>query len=60
MLSREATKTNLIVFGLTRPGLKPMIYGTLGEHTNHYTTDTVFAGITIGGLLYVNNISFSS
>jgi len=53
MLSRETTNTNLIVFGLTRLGLKPMIYCTLGEHTNHYTTDAVFAVITIGGLLYV-------
>jgi len=30
MLSREATNTNLIVFGLTRPGHKPTIYCTRG------------------------------
>jgi len=41
MLSREATNTNFIVFGLTRSGLEPMIYRTLGEHANHYTTDVV-------------------
>jgi hypothetical protein len=39
MLSGEATNTNFIVFGLTRPELKPMIYHTQGEHANHYTTD---------------------
>ena len=31
MLSREATNTNFIVFGLTRPGLEPTIYRTLSE-----------------------------
>ena len=41
MLSEEATKTNFIVFGLTRPGLEPMIYRTRGKHPNHYTTDAV-------------------
>jgi hypothetical protein len=29
------------VFGFTRPGLKPTIYRTRGEHSNHYTTDAV-------------------
>jgi hypothetical protein len=33
--SREATNTNFIVFGLTRPGLEPTIYHTRGEHANH-------------------------
>jgi len=28
MLSGEATNTNFIVFGLTRPGLEPTIYHT--------------------------------
>jgi hypothetical protein len=37
----EATNTNFIVFGLTRPGLDPTIYHTRGEHANHYTTDAV-------------------
>jgi hypothetical protein len=39
MLSGEATNTNLIVFGLTRPGIEPTIYHTQGEHANHYATD---------------------
>jgi len=26
MLSREAVNTNVIVFGMTQPGLDPMIY----------------------------------
>ena len=37
----EATNTNLIVFGLTRLGLEPMIYLTQWEHDNHYATITV-------------------
>ena len=37
MLSGEAANTNLTVFGMTWPGLEPMI--TL--HTNHYTPDVV-------------------
>jgi hypothetical protein len=41
MLSGEATNTNCIVFGLTRPGLKPTIYRTRGQHANHYATDAV-------------------
>jgi hypothetical protein len=39
VLSGEATKTNCIVFGLTRSGLEPTIYHTRGEHANHYTID---------------------
>jgi hypothetical protein len=42
MLSREATNTNYIVFGLTRPGCKLMIYHTRGQHANHYATDAGF------------------
>ena len=41
LLSVEAPNTNVIVLGLTRPGLEPMIYRTRGEHANHYTTDAV-------------------
>ena len=41
MLSVESTNTKFIVFGLTRPGLKPTIYRTRGEHSNHYATDAV-------------------
>jgi hypothetical protein len=33
----EATNTNFVVFGLTRPGLEPTIYRTQHEHSNHYT-----------------------
>ena len=41
MLSGEATNTNFIVFGLTRPGLESTIYHTRSEYANHYTTDAV-------------------
>ena len=41
MHSEEATNTNFIVFGLTRPGLEPTIYRTRGERTNHYATNEV-------------------
>ena len=41
VLSGEATNTNFIVFGSTRPGLEPTIYRTRGEHANHYATDAV-------------------
>ena len=43
VLSEEATNTNFIVFGLTRSGIDPTVYHTLGEHANYYTTDAVFA-----------------
>jgi hypothetical protein len=43
VLSGEATNTNFIVFGLTRPGFEPTIYLTRCECTNHYTTDTVLS-----------------
>jgi len=39
MLSREATNTNFIVFGLIRSGVEPTIYHTRHEHI--YTTDAV-------------------
>jgi hypothetical protein len=42
VLSGEATHTNFIVFGETRPGLEPTIYRTRGERANQYTTDAVF------------------
>jgi hypothetical protein len=41
VLSGEATNTNLIVFGLTRQGLEPMIYRTRDEYANHYIIDAV-------------------
>jgi hypothetical protein len=40
MLSREATITNLIVFGMTRPGLT-QIYRSLDGHADNYATDAV-------------------
>jgi hypothetical protein len=41
MPSGEATNTNFIVFGLTRPGLEPMIYLTREEHAYHYAEITL-------------------
>jgi hypothetical protein len=41
MLSREATNTNIIVFGLTRSGLEPTIYRIRGKHANHYTRTSI-------------------
>jgi hypothetical protein len=41
VLRGETTNTNFVVFGLTRPGLEPTIYGTQDEHTNHYATEAV-------------------
>ena len=41
MLSREATNTNFIIFGLIQSGLEPTIYRTRGKLANHYTTDAV-------------------
>ena len=48
MHSGEATNTNFIVLGFTRPGLEPTIYHTLGEHANHYTTDKPTIYHTLG------------
>jgi len=36
VLSEDAINTNLIVFGLTRPGSD---LRTRGEHANHYITE---------------------
>ena len=41
VLCEEATNTNFIIFGLTRPVLEPTIYRTRGEHANYYATDAV-------------------
>jgi hypothetical protein len=47
VLSGETTNTNLIVFGLTRPGPKPTIYHTQGEQINNHATNAVgFYGIS--------------
>ena len=42
LFSREAANTNIIVLGLTWPGLEPTIYHTQSEHANHYTTAAVY------------------
>ena len=39
MLSGETKK--IIVFGLTRSGIEPMIYHTRGVYANNHTTDAV-------------------
>jgi hypothetical protein len=39
MLSREATNTNFIVFGLNQLWLELMIYCIRGGHANHYATN---------------------
>ena len=41
VLFEEAANTNFIVFGLIRLRLECTIYGSRGEHANHYTTDAV-------------------
>ena len=47
MFSQEAVNTNIIVFGLTWPGLEHTIYHTQSEHTNHYITEALrILGIT--------------
>jgi hypothetical protein len=42
VLSGEATNTNFMIFGLTRPGIEPTIYRIRDEHANHYTTNAVY------------------
>ena len=50
-LSGEATNTNFIVFGFTRPRLEPTIYRTRSEHDNQYATDAVQSNPEIGRIL---------
>jgi hypothetical protein len=54
VLSGEATNTNFIVFGLTRP----TIYRTRGEHANQYATDAVSYTFTVF-CLPQNSLKFS-
>ena len=55
-LSRAATNTNFIVFGLTWRDLEPTIYRTRGEHANHYATIMVPGKIQdLLLLLYITN-----
>ena len=43
MLCGEVTNTTFIVFGLTQPGLEPMmIYHTQGERANQSTTEAIW------------------
>jgi hypothetical protein len=42
VLSGEATNTNFIIFGLTRPGIEPTIYRIRDEHANDYTINAVY------------------
>jgi hypothetical protein len=37
----------MLVFGLIRSRLKPTIYHTRGEHSNHYTTDSDFHDLNL-------------
>jgi len=41
MLSREATNTNFIVFGLTQQGLVAMTCHTSFKHSKHYISNAV-------------------
>jgi len=50
----EATNTNFIVFGLTRSGLEPMIYGTRAEHANYITPPMRFTNVTTAS--YLNSL----
>jgi hypothetical protein len=47
----EASNTNVILFGLTRPRLEPTIYHTRGEHANHY--NTVAGSTRLTGMIIV-------
>jgi hypothetical protein len=58
VLSREATNTDFIAFGLTRPGLELTIYRTRSEHANHYTTDAVICYDECVLLTYKEDIKY--
>ena len=60
VLSGEATNTNFIVFGLTRPELEPTIYRTRGQHANHYTLmQTIFIAFCLYRKLVLQNKSIN-
>jgi hypothetical protein len=44
VIIEEATNTNVIVSGWTRPGVQPTTYRTQCKHANHYAT---IAAVTI-------------
>ena len=41
MLSKKAPSTIFWVFGMTWPGIEPLVFQTIGEHSNHYTNGLV-------------------
>jgi hypothetical protein len=45
VLSREATNTKFIGFGLILPEFEPMVFRTRGEQVHHYITDAVVLNI---------------
>ena len=59
MLREEATHTNFISFGLTRPGIEPTIYNTRCENANHYTTDAFLYQNMINDTFTAGQICFS-
>jgi hypothetical protein len=56
----EKQQIPILVFGLTRSTLDPMIYRTRGEHANHYTTDAVIQLTINNDKLYITSWSFIS
>jgi hypothetical protein len=57
----EKQQIPILVFGLTRSTLDPMIYRTRGEHANHYTTTDAVIQLTINNdKLYITSWSFIS
>jgi hypothetical protein len=56
VLSEEATHTNFMVFGLTRPGFEPTIHRTRDEHANHYATDAVHLFVAMEFRLNIQDI----
>jgi hypothetical protein len=52
VLSREATNTSFIVFGMHWPRLEHGIYWSRGDYANHYRTDAVLLIVVRG-----NNLS---
>jgi hypothetical protein len=57
----KAKHTNFIVFGLTQPALKPMIYGTRGDHTNHcFTEVAAIIQVQVKKRIYYTEINFET
>jgi len=60
MLIIEAANTNVIIFGLTQPGLKLMIYCTRDKHANQYITLVVKILGEMDRYTHYDNISLMS